>query len=70
MAARRKTGAARKHHTGKTDKVGQHIFVSGASGIGRTTTLVRLVDGALAAGCAVVFIHSKAIACTSGGVSS
>jgi nucleoside-triphosphatase THEP1 len=69
MAARRKTGAPRKRPTGTTHQVTPHIFVSGASGIGRTTTLVRLVDGALANQCVVVFIAAKANG-RSGGVSS
>jgi nucleoside-triphosphatase THEP1 len=70
MAARRRTGADRKRPTGKTHQDTQHVFVSGASGIGRTTILVRLVDGALAAGCAVVVIDAKEIGHGSGGVSS
>jgi Type IV secretion-system coupling protein DNA-binding domain len=65
MAARRRTGAARKRATGKIrggteiSEVAQHTFVPGASGTGTTTTLVRLVDGALANRCVVVIIDSK-----------
>ncbi len=37
-----------------------HVFLPGASGSGKTTTLVRLADGALANGYGVVIIDAKA----------
>ena len=43
------------------DEVAQHIFVPGASGTGKTTTLVRLGDGALANGYGVVIIDCKGV---------
>jgi hypothetical protein len=43
------------------EEVAQHIFVPGASGSGKTTTLVRLADGALANGYAVVIIDCKGV---------
>jgi hypothetical protein len=43
------------------EEVAQHIFVPGASGSGKTTTLVRLADGALANGYAVVVIDCKGV---------
>jgi Type IV secretion-system coupling protein DNA-binding domain len=69
--------AARAHPSGKirlgisTDNdspfdldardVAQHIFIPGASGTGKTTTLVRLADGALANGYGVVIIDCKGV---------
>jgi Type IV secretion-system coupling protein DNA-binding domain len=41
--------------------VAQHIFIPGASGTGKTTTLVRLADGALANGYGVVIIDCKGV---------
>jgi hypothetical protein len=40
-------------------ELGQHVFLPGASGSGKTTTLVRLCDGALAAGHAVIIVDCK-----------
>lgn len=42
-------------------EIAQHIFVPGASGTGKTTTLVRLADGALANGYGVVIIDCKGV---------
>ncbi len=70
MAARRRTGAARKHPTGTIREVAQHIFVSGAAGTGTTTTLVPLVDAALANGYVVVIVDSKGVELGSGGLAS
>jgi hypothetical protein len=41
------------------DEIAQHIFVPGASGTGKTTTLVRIADGALANGYGVVIVDCK-----------
>lgn len=41
------------------DEIAQHIFVPGASGTGKTTTLVRIADGALASGYGVAIIDCK-----------
>src|SRR6266511_1395811 len=43
------------------DEVATHVFVPGASGTGKTTTLVRLADGALANGYGVVIIDCKGV---------
>lgn len=43
------------------DEVGQHIFIPGASGTGKTTTLVRLADGALANGFGVIIVDCKGV---------
>lgn len=43
------------------DEVLQHVFVPGASGTGKTTTLVRLADGALANGFGVVIVDCKGV---------
>jgi hypothetical protein len=43
------------------DEVAQHVFVPGASGSGKTTTLVRLADGALSSGYAVVIVDCKGV---------
>lgn len=43
------------------EEVGQHIFIPGASGTGKTTTLVRLSDGALANGFGVVIVDCKGV---------
>jgi Type IV secretion-system coupling protein DNA-binding domain len=43
------------------DDIAQHVFIPGASGTGKTTTLVRLADGALAAGYGVVIIDCKGV---------
>ncbi len=40
-------------------EIAQHLFVPGASGSGKTTTLVRLADGALANGYGLVVIDCK-----------
>ena len=40
-------------------ELAQHVFVPGASGYGKTTTLVTLADGALANGYGVVIIDCK-----------
>lgn len=40
-------------------ELGQHVFIPGASGTGKTTTLIRLCDGALAAGHAVIIVDCK-----------
>jgi hypothetical protein len=42
-------------------EIAQHVFVPGASGTGKTTTLVRLADGALANGYGVVIIDAKGV---------
>lgn len=42
-------------------EVAQHIFVPGASGTGKTTTLIRLADGALANGHGVVIVDCKGV---------
>jgi len=41
------------------DELAQHIFVPGASGTGKTTTLVTLADGAVANGYGVIIIDCK-----------
>lgn len=41
------------------DEIAQHVFIPGASGTGKTTTLMRLVDGALANGYGVVIVDCK-----------
>ena len=41
------------------DELAQHIFVPGASGTGKTTTLVTLADGALSNGYGVIIIDCK-----------
>jgi hypothetical protein len=43
------------------DDIAQHVFIPGASGTGKTTTLVRLADGALAAGYGVIIIDCKGV---------
>jgi Type IV secretion-system coupling protein DNA-binding domain len=43
------------------DDIAHHIFVPGASGSGKTTTLVRLADGALANGYGVVVVDCKGV---------
>ena len=43
------------------EEVGQHVFIPGASGTGKTTTLVRLSDGALANGFGVVIVDCKGV---------
>jgi Type IV secretion-system coupling protein DNA-binding domain len=43
------------------DEVSQHVFIPGASGMGKTTTLVCLADGALANGYGVVIIDCKGV---------
>jgi hypothetical protein len=40
--------------------IAAHVFVPGASGSGKTTTVIRLADGALANGYGVVIIDAKA----------
>jgi hypothetical protein len=45
----------------KADEVATHVFVPGASGTGKTTTLLRLADGALANGYGVVIIDCKGV---------
>jgi hypothetical protein len=40
-------------------ELAQHVFIAGASGSGKTTTLVRLADGALTLGSAVVIVDCK-----------
>lgn len=40
-------------------EIGQHVFVPGASGTGKTTTLVRLADGALANGYSGAIVDCK-----------
>jgi len=42
-----------------TEEIGHHVFLPGASGSGKTTTLVRLADGALANGYGVVIVDCK-----------
>lgn len=42
-------------------EVGQHISVPGASGSGKTTTLIRLADGGLVNGYSAVFIDCKGV---------
>jgi hypothetical protein len=41
------------------DELGQHVFIPGASGTGKTTTLVTLCEGALANGYGVIIIDCK-----------
>ena len=41
------------------DELAQHIFVPGASGTGKTTTIVTLADGALSNGYGVITIDCK-----------
>jgi hypothetical protein len=43
------------------DELVQHVFVPGAAGYGKTTTLVRLADGAVANGYGVVVIDCKGV---------
>jgi len=43
------------------EEIAQHVFVPGASGTGKTTTLVRLADGALTAGYGVVIVDCKGV---------
>jgi hypothetical protein len=53
-------GEARRHFDlALPGEIAQHIFLPGASGSGKTTTLMRLADGALANGYAVVIIDCK-----------
>jgi hypothetical protein len=40
-------------------ELGQHVFVPGASGSGKTTTVACLVDGHLSNGCGVVIVDCK-----------
>ncbi|MHB8593968.1 MAG: type IV secretion system DNA-binding domain-containing protein [Acidimicrobiales bacterium] len=40
-------------------ELGQHVFLPGASGTGKTTTIARLADGALANGYGVVIVDCK-----------
>lgn len=40
-------------------ELGQHVFIPGASGSGKTTTLARLADGAMASGYGVVIVDCK-----------
>lgn len=40
-------------------ELGQHVFLPGASGTGKTTTIARLADGALANGWGVVIVDCK-----------
>lgn len=42
------------------DEIAQHILMPGASGSGKTTTVVRIAAGALANGYAVAFVDGKA----------
>jgi hypothetical protein len=42
------------------DELAAHVFLPGASGSGKTTTLARLADGALANGHGAIFIDCKA----------
>ena len=41
------------------EELGQHVFIPGASGTGKTTTLVTLCEGALANGYGVIIIDCK-----------
>jgi hypothetical protein len=41
--------------------IAQHVFVPGASGSGKTTTLVQLADGALSNGYGVVIVDCKGV---------
>jgi hypothetical protein len=43
------------------DDIAHHVFLPGASGSGKTTTLLRLADGALANGYGVVVVDCKGI---------
>jgi hypothetical protein len=43
------------------EDIAQHVFIPGASGSGKTTTLVRIADGALANGYGVVIIDCKGV---------
>jgi hypothetical protein len=43
------------------DEIAQHVFIPGATGTGKTTTLITLADGALANGYAVVIIDCKGV---------
>jgi hypothetical protein len=43
------------------EDISQHVFIPGASGTGKTTTLVRLADGALANGYGVVIVDCKGV---------
>jgi hypothetical protein len=40
-------------------ELAQHVFIPGASGMGKTTTIVTLADGVLAQGYGVVFVDFK-----------
>jgi hypothetical protein len=40
-------------------ELAQHVFVPGASGTGKTTTLIRIADGAISAGYSVVIVDCK-----------
>ncbi len=44
------------------EEIAHHVFIPGASGSGKTTTLVRLADGALANGYGVVIVDCKGTA--------
>lgn len=41
------------------NELAQHVFIPGAPGGGKTTTIVRLADGALSAGYAVAIVDCK-----------
>jgi hypothetical protein len=43
------------------EDLAQHVFIPGASGSGKTTTIMRLADGALAAGYGVVIVDCKGV---------
>lgn len=43
------------------DEVAQHVFIPGASGTGKTNTLIALADGALANGYGVVIVDCKGV---------
>lgn len=41
------------------DELGQHVFIPGASGSGKTTTLARIADGAMGQGYGLVIVDCK-----------
>src|SRR5438105_4323686 len=41
------------------DALGRHVFLPGLTGEGKTTTIIRLADGALAGGYGVVIVDCK-----------
>lgn len=54
-----KTGDPRRPFTVSLDELAHHVFIPGASGSGKTTTLARIADGAMHAGYGLVIVDCK-----------